>query len=72
VIDVSGSDIRDYARTQVYSATGGVGADVVIDPLEVLSLVPCVAMPGAVDWSLLALLPAIYRASRSTIFSSRH
>ena len=33
VIDVSGSDIRDMLRTQVYSATGGVGADVVIDPL---------------------------------------
>ena len=33
VIDVSGSDIRDTLRTQVHAATGGVGADVVIDPL---------------------------------------
>jgi NADPH:quinone reductase len=33
VIDVSGSDVRDTLRSQVYAATGGVGADVVIDPL---------------------------------------
>ena len=33
VIDVSGPDIRDTLRTQVHSATGGIGADVVIDPL---------------------------------------
>jgi NADPH2:quinone reductase len=33
VIDVSGPDIRDTLRTQVHAATGGVGVDVVIDPL---------------------------------------
>lgn len=33
VIDVSGSDIKDSLRTQVYAATRGVGADVVLDPL---------------------------------------
>jgi NADPH2:quinone reductase len=33
VIDVSGSDIRDTLRAQVYAATDGAGADIVIDPL---------------------------------------
>jgi NADPH:quinone reductase len=33
LIDVSGPDIRDTLRTQVHSVTGGVGADIVIDPL---------------------------------------
>lgn len=33
VIDVSGSDIKDSLRAQVHAATGGVGADVVLDPL---------------------------------------
>jgi NADPH:quinone reductase len=33
VIDLSGSDLRDSVREQVYAATDGRGADVVLDPL---------------------------------------
>jgi len=33
VIDVSSPDIRDTLRTQVHAVTGGLGVDVVIDPL---------------------------------------
>ncbi|HZS85494.1 MAG TPA: NADPH:quinone oxidoreductase family protein [Stellaceae bacterium] len=33
VIDLSRSDLRDSLRAEVYAATGGRGADVVVDPL---------------------------------------
>lgn len=33
VIDVSGGDLRERIREQVYACTGGHGADVVLDPL---------------------------------------
>ena len=33
VFDVSGSDIKDSLRAQVRAATGGVGANIVLDPL---------------------------------------
>lgn len=33
VIDLSGSNLHDEVRAQVFAATGGHGADVVIDPL---------------------------------------
>ncbi|WP_425994822.1 NADPH:quinone oxidoreductase family protein [Afipia sp. DC4300-2b1] len=33
VIDVSGPDIKDDLRAQVHAATGGAGADIVLDPL---------------------------------------
>jgi NADPH:quinone reductase len=32
-IDVSGTDIKDSLRAQVYAATGGAGVDIVLDPL---------------------------------------
>ena len=33
VVDLSGTDLRDSLRTQVYAATEGRGADVILDPL---------------------------------------
>lgn len=33
IIDLGGADLRDSLRDQVFAATGGQGADVIIDPL---------------------------------------
>jgi NADPH:quinone reductase len=48
VIDLSPENLRDRLREQVYAATDGRGADIILDPLG--GTPPYARSPGAVDW----------------------
>ena len=47
VIDLSREHLRDTLRKQVWAATDGLGADVILDPLGATCSTPrCVHSPG--------------------------
>jgi NADPH:quinone reductase len=65
IVELWWPDLRETLRAQVREATGGAGADIILDPAR-YSRPRCGCSPGAAEWSSLALPAAAFRRSGRT------